>query len=155
MRHKFPSSTIPTAPCSTSPGDTCDGCVTTSKSAAKHLREPRPLQTVLALKATYQMYFPACFHAEGFVHTKEALYLITHSLNHPCPLEWPISLGNESVWWYTSTHVAATCWDDGHLHKTLAGDSQERDHPCKERTKLFKGGKSFIPAPLARPSSMF
>lgn len=63
--------------------------------------------------------------------TKEALCLITHLLNHPCPLVCPISPGNECV----STHVAATCWDDECLHKTLAGGSQHRHSPCTARTK--------------------
>lgn len=40
----------------------------------------------------------------GGVRTKEALYLITHPLNHPCPLECPISLGNESVVVHNHTH---------------------------------------------------
>lgn len=63
--------------------------------------------------------------------TKEALCLITHPLNHPCPLVCPISPGNECV----STHVAATCWDDGCLLKTLRGGSQERHSSCTARTK--------------------
>lgn len=65
------------------------------------------------------------------VCTKEALCLITHPLNHPCPLVCPISPGNECV----STHVAATCWDDGCLLKTLRGGSQERHSSCTARTK--------------------
>lgn len=34
-----------------------------------------------------------------------------------------------------STHVAATCWDDGCLHKTLGEGSQERHSPRTARTK--------------------
>lgn len=63
------------------------------------------------------------------VCTKEALCLITHPLNHPCPLACPTSPGNECV----STHVAAMCWDDGCLPKTLGGGSQERHSPCTAR----------------------
>lgn len=36
--------------------------------------------------------------------TKAAPYLITHPLNHPCPLECPISLGNESGVVHNHTH---------------------------------------------------
>lgn len=121
---QVPFSPIPTTSRSTSLGDTFGSCITTPNRAAKHPREPRPLQTMLFLhflvfpvqncrkvvEITFQIYFPACFCAGGVcVCTKQALYLITCSLNDPCPLECPISLGNESVWWYTSTHVAAMC----------------------------------------------
>lgn len=77
--------------------------------------------------------------------TKEALCLITHLLNHPCPLVCPISPGNECV----STHVAATCWDDECLHKTLAGDSQHRHSPCTARTKPCSNVEKAQSTPLS------
>lgn len=90
--------------------------------------------------------FPACFYPVLGVCAcvRQALHLIRHPLNHPCPPEstfhWETPAPGLSHG--TQTHVAATCCDDGHLQKTQRTARRETFHTEKGQNQALNMGRA-------------